>query len=605
MIRMLSATLLLLLMPVFGFTAACPKLSADAALQKLVLLGEEIRTHNRLYYQELRPVITDAEYDRLFSELVRLEGCFPALAAPDSPTRTVGGGLDGRAPKVAHARPMLSLASSTNAEAVETLLRRAKKEVADIRLLVQPKVDGLPVELVYERGRLISAATRGDGHYGEEVTARVRQIQGIPHTLSGVFPSRVVVRGEVYADRQVLAEADGPGVVAGKYATLRHLAAATLRAQDPHPQALGSLRLFPFELVRATPAAAGLASDRAALHQLAAWGFPVPHQHTHRARNLEEVRRVFSGYLASRDRQPFTMDGIVVKVDDLGLRQRLGEGAKAPLWAAAWKFPPATINTEVLAIRWRVGRTGRRTPVAELAPVDLGGIRVSRVSLHNAAEVARLGLQVGDQVIVALVGDAVPQVVEVLGKKAGAGGDSVPTDPLPGPAIDACLTDAPDCREQFLARAVHFVSKAGLNIPGLGRGRLQMLVEAGLVADLPALFRLQTVEIAALPGVGEKSARRLATAIRAASRPPLPRLLTALGIPGVGPAAAKKLGEHFTTLDHLLGAEEEQLVAIPGISPAAAENIRAFFDSPGGRKLLQGFRAAGFPAETPKLVENR
>jgi DNA ligase (NAD+) len=386
---------------------------------------------------------------------------------------------------------------------------------------------------------------------------------------------------------------------------LRHLAAATLRAQDPDPLALAALRLFPFELVRAKPAATDLASDRAALGQLAAWGFPVPHQHTHRARNLEEVRRVYSGYLASRDRQPFTMDGIVVKVDGLGLRQRLGEGAKAPLWAAAWKFPPATIRTEVLAIRWRIGRTGRRTPVAELAPVDLGGIRVSRVSLHNAAEVARLGLQAGDRVIVALVGDAVPQVVEVLGKKAGAGGDSGPTEPLPEPAIDACLTDAPDCREQFLARAVHFVSKAGLDIPGLGRGRLQMLVEAGLVADLPALFRLQTVEIAALPGFGEKSARRLATAIRAASRPPLPRLLTALGIPGVGPAAAKQLGEHFPTLDDLLGAEEEQLAAIPGISPAAAANIRTFFDSPGGRKLLQEFRAAGFPAETPKLVENR
>jgi DNA ligase (NAD+) len=366
-----------------------------------------------------------------------------------------------------------------------------------------------------------------------------------------------------------------------------------------------SLRLFPFELVRATPAAAGLASDRAALGQLAAWGFPVPHQHTHRARNLEEVRRIYGGYLASRDRQPFTMDGIVVKVDDLGLRQRLGEGAKAPLWAAAWKFPPATISTEVLAIRWRVGRTGRRTPVAELAPVDLAGIRVSRVSLHNAAEVARLGLQAGDRVIVALVGDAVPQVVEVLGKKAGAGGHSVPADPLPGPAIDACLTDAPDCREQFLARAVHFVSKAGLDIPGLGRGRLQTLVEAGLVADLPSLFRLQTVEIAALPGFGEQSARQLATAIRAASRPTLPRFLTALGIPGIGPAAAKQLGERYTTLEDLLDAEEEQLVAITGISPAAAKNIRAFFDSPGGRKLLQGFRAADFPAESTKLVENR
>jgi DNA ligase (NAD+) len=381
--------------------------------------------------------------------------------------------------------------------------------------------------------------------------------------------------------------------VAGKYATLRHLAAATLRAQDPDPQALAALRLFPFELVRAAPALARIDSDRATLGQLAAWGFPVPHQHTHPASSLEEVRRLYRGYLVDRDRQPFAMDGIVVKVDDLGLRKRLGEGSRAPLWAAAWKFPPATISTEVLAIHWSVGRTGRRTPVAELAPVDLGGIRISRVSLHSAAEFARLGLEVGDRVVVALVGDAVPQVVEVLGKKAGNAEDPVTANPLPEPAADACLVDSPDCRQQFLARAVHFASKSGLNIAGLGRGRMQLLVEAGLVADLPALFRLQTAEIAAVPGFSAQSARQLTAAIRAAGRPPLPRLLAAISIPGVGPAAASRLGEQFVTPDLLLAAKEEHLAAIPGISPATAGNIRSFLDSPGGLKLLEELRELG------------
>jgi len=593
MIRTPFVTLLLLYVPLLCFAGTCPELSTDAARQKMSRLAKEIRTHNRLYYQELRPAITDAEYDRLFAELVRLENCFTALASPDSPTRTVGSTTDGRVSKVTHVRPMLSLNSSTDSTAVEALLRRAAKEAEAVRLLVQPKIDGLPVELVYERGRLISAATRGDGQSGEEVTARIRQIRGIPLSLSGVFPATVVVRGEVYADRQTLAKADDPEAIASKYATLRHLAAGTLLSQNPDLRALAALRLFAFELVRTTPAITGMASDRQALQQLAAWGFPAPHQHTHAVQRLDEVSRVYRHYLASRERQPFAMDGVVVKVDNLGIRQRLGEGAHAPLWAAAWKFPPATVTTDVLSIDWRVGRTGRRTPVAELTPVNLEGIRINRVSLHNASEIARLGVEAGDRVVVALAGDAVPQVVEVVGKITRDRGDKKPANLFPEPAVDACLTDAPGCRQQFLARAVYFTSKTGLNIPGLGRGRLQLLIEAGLLTDLPTLFRLQAEDIAALPGCGEQMARQLTAAIGAVGQPPLPQLLTAIGIPGVGPAAARKLGEHFTTFDSLLAAEKEQLAAIPGISPAAAENIRAFFDSPGGRKLLEELRELG------------
>jgi DNA ligase (NAD+) len=600
MIRMPATTLFLLFIPVLCFAAACPELSADSARQRLEGLGEEIRTHNRLYYQELRPVITDAEYDRLLAELVRLEACFPTLAAPDSPTRAVGSGLDGQAPKVAHARPMLSLESSTDVEAVEALLRRAEKAAGDVRLLVQPKVDGLPVELVYQGGRLVSAATRGDGHLGEEVTARVRQIRGIPLELAEEVPTRVVVRGEVYADLQVLAARE-EGAPAGQYATPRHLAAAALRAQDPDPQALAALRLFPFELVSAEPAIGDIDSDRRALQLLTDWGFPVPPEHTHPAESLDEVRAIYREYLESRDRQPFAMDGIVVKVDDLALRQRLGEGPRAPLWAAAWKFPPATARTEVLAIRWSVGRTGRRTPVAEVASVDLGGVRVRRVSLHNAAEVARLGLAVGDQVVVALAGDVVPQVVAVVGKEPRAGEDSTQQAVQLESGADACLEDSPECREQFLARAVHFASRTGLDIDGLGPGRMRMLVETGLVTDLPALFRLQMEDIAALPGFGDRTARQLTAAIHAAGRPPLPRLLTALGIPAVGPAAAGRLGEQFATLDLLLAADQMQLSAIAGVSQTAAKNIRAFFASPGGRKLLGEFRTMDLSAEARAL----
>jgi DNA ligase (NAD+) len=596
MIRTPFVTLFLLLVPVLCFAATCPELSADSARQSMKELGDEIRYHDHLYYKELHPIISDEEYDRLLAELVRLETCFPALTAPDSPTRKVGGGLDVRAPKVAHAQPMLSLESSADAEAVEALLRRAEKASDGASLLVQPKVDGLPVELVYEEGRLISAATRGDGLAGEEVTARVRQIRGIPLKLAGAVPTRVVVRGEVYADLQALA-ANETAVAVEKYATPRHLAAAALRAQYPDPQALAALRLFPFELVSTEPTDAGIDSDRAALQRLAGWGFPDLHKHTHPAEGLAEVRTIYRAYLENRNRQPFALDGIVVKVDDLALRRRLGEGPRSPQWAAAWKFPPATARTEVLAIRWSVGRTGRRSPVAEVIPVQLGGVRVSRVSLHNTAEVARLGLEVGDEVVVALAGDVIPQVVEVVGKESRAGEDSGQRAVQPERDVDTCLEDAPGCREQFLARAVHFASKAGLDIDGLGPGRMRMLVEAGLATNLPALFRLQVEDIAALPGFGNRTARQLTAAIRAAARPPLPRLLAALGIPGVGPATAKRLGEQFATLDLLLAADEMQLSAIARISQAAAENIRAFFASPGGRELLEEFREIGLMAE--------
>jgi DNA ligase (NAD+) len=378
-----------------------------------------------------------------------------------------------------------------------------------------------------------------------------------------------------------------------QYATPRHLAAATLRSQNPDPQALAVLRLFPFEYVGADAAPQPVNSDRAALQLLVSWGFNVPKEHTHPVRSFAEVETVYRNYLLSRDRQSFAMDGIVVKVDDLALRRLLGESARAPQWAAAWKFPPATAPTEILAIDWKIGRTGRRTPVAEVTPITLGGIQVQRVSLHNIDELARLGIAPGDQVLVALAGDAVPQVVKIVRKVSGTDADPLLAAPAPAVAIDACLVDAPGCREQFLARAVHFVSKAGLNIAGLSRGRLKMLVDAGVVADLPSLFRLTEEDIGTVPGFGPKTARQLTQAIRAAGHPELSQLLGALGIPGAGPAAVRRLGEHFSSLDALLSTTESELAAVTDIPPGTAKNIRSFFDSPGGGKLLADLREVG------------
>ncbi len=486
---------------------------------------------------------------------------------------------------------MLSLASTTGPEAVATLLRKVEAAAgAGVTFLVQPKVDGLPVELLYLAGRLVSAATRGDGTRGEEVTPRVRKIPGIPLLLTAPFPDRVVVRGELYADLRLLAGATEAG--GATYATPRHYAAGTLMARESDPRSLANLRFFPFELVNADEVA-GVRTDREALLLLAAWGFPVPAEQSAVVTTVDGVRTVYRSYLADRERLPFAADGIVVKVDELQLRRTLGEGSRAPFWAAAWKFPPETVRTVVREIRWQVGKSGRRTPVALVAPVLLGGIRVGRVSLQNAREVQRLGIEAGDEVIVALVGDVIPQIVQVMGKEPAGPGGTLFGEPHSETASDACLRDSPGCREQFLSRTTFFTSRSGLNIRGLGRGRLKLLIEAGMVTELPSIFRLKQAEIAAVPGLGPHTADTVTASIRRVKRPDSFRLVAALGIPGVGPATARNLAREFTSLDELLAAGGEQVSSLPGRSAQAARAVRSFFGTPGGRELRREFRELG------------
>lgn len=573
------------------WSAPCPNLTTDAARERITTLTGEVRRHNRLYYQQMRPEISDSAYDRLFAELVLLEGCFPNLAAADSPTRKVGGSAGDAVPTVLHERPMLSLASATGPEAVQTLLRRVAADSGEVTLLVQPKVDGLPVELVYASGRLVSAATRGDGRSGQEVTDRAGRVPGLPVMLTGPVPPRIVVRGEIYADRQSIAERAKQG--GDTSATPRHYAAGTLLSRDPDPRDLAALRLFPFELVNADQIT-GIRTDREALGRLAQWGFPVQSGQTIAVDTFDGVRGVYRDLLADRERLSFAVDGIVVKVDDLALRQRLGEGSRAPFWAAAWKFPPLTARTAVRSIRWQVGKSGRRTPVAELVPVRLGGVRVSRVTLHNAGEVARLGLAAGDEVVVALAGEVIPQVIEVVGKDPGRVGPSTVSGKRPArPAPDACLRDSPGCRDQFLARAVFFTSRSGLNIRGLGRGRLKLLIEAGVVSDLPAIFRVTYDDITAVRGLGPQVARTITASVHAVGRPDPFRLVAALGVTGVGPKTARRVAQHFPTLDNLLAADEEQVSTMEGSVAVAARMIRAFFETPGGQELLREFRELG------------
>ena len=581
--------------PAKSFAASdCPLLDNAAATAQLEILSAEVLYHNRLYYQELRPVLSDAEYDRLYARLVRLEACFPLLVAADSPTRRVG--AEGVDPKltIAHAQPMLSLTSSADDTAVAALLQRVKKvKEGKVLYLVQPKFDGLPVELLYLQGKLTAAATRGDGLRGEDVTAQAQKLGALPQKLRGKYPPRLLLRGEIYARKQREESAPQTAALAA-YATLRHQAVATLRSQNATPEALAALVFFPFMQLTV---ADSVLSDRDSLRLLQEWGFADPLPQSWSATSLAEIRELFATALAQRSQWPFAADGIVVKVDDLALRRTLGDGSRAPNWAAAWKFPAATVLTTVTEIVWQTGRTGRKTPVATLAPRELAGIQVEHVTLHNADELERLDLIAGDEVLVALSGDVIPQIVAVT-KRIPRSVVLADVAVVAAPQ-DACYSATPHCTEQFLSRAIHFASPAGLNIAGLGRGRLQSLIESGLVSDLPSLLTVKEEEMVTLAGLGAATAAKIGTALQSAKHPQPWRLLAALGIESVGPKTLARLQKHYATLGAVTAATAPELASVIGDRPGAA--LSRFLVSPAARPQLTAFYRLGLLGEDEPL----
>lgn len=587
--------LLNILLATISFAASdCPRLDTSTAKSQLETLSAEVLYHNRLYYQELRPVLSDVEYDRLFAKLVRMEECFPLLVSADSPTRRVGSEEVDPKLTITHAQPMLSLTSSADEGAVAALLQRVQKvTTGKVIYLVQPKFDGLPVELLYLQGRLAAAATRGDGLRGEDVTAQAQKMAAIPQKLRGDYPPRLLVHGEVYARKQrvesaPLTAADEP------YATLRHQAVATLRSHDATPEALDAMAFFPFAHLTVSDA---VLSDQDSLRFLEKWGFPDPLPQSWRASSFAEIRALFAIALADRNQWPFAADGIVVKVDDLALRRTLGNGSRAPNWAAAWKFPAATVLTTVTEIVWHTGRTGRRTPVATLAPRELGGIQLEHVTLHNAAELESLDLIAGDEVLVALSGDVIPQIVAV-------------TKRIPRPAVivnavslasgpDDCYSATPLCSAQFLSRAVHFASPAGLNIAGLGRGRLQGLIAAGLVTDLSSLLILREEELATVDGIGTETAGKIGMAIRTARHPQPWRLFAALGVEHVGPKSLERLQKRYVTLGAVMVSDESELIDVLG--SRSGSSLFNFLSTTTARQQLAVFYRFGILGEDEVL----
>jgi DNA ligase (NAD+) len=556
-------------------------------------LREAIRYHDYRYYVVNDPVVADRTYDALFARLQELEDAF-GLDRADSPTRRVGGEPVDELGTVDHVAPMLSVDQSGDATDVRAFDERVREELraagfGDIRYVCEPKFDGLSVEVVYEDGRYRRAATRGDGQRGDDVTEQVRTIPSVPGRLRGDYPEFLAVRGEVYMPRDAFQAFNRERVERGRdpFANPRNAAAGTLRQLDPSVAAERPLAVYFFSVLDAS---VGFESHVERSERMREWGLRT----TTLAERVDDIEAAIDyrgRMLDRRDDLDFEIDGVVIKVDDTAACEELGATSRAPRWAFAYKFPARTGRTTVREVVVQVGRTGRLTPVALLDPVDVAGVTVSRASLHNPEEIARLGVDVGDEVRIERAGDVIPEVVEVV----DADGDGHFEYPDRCPACDSPVErDGPlafcsgglACPAQLERAIEHYASRGALDIEGLGEQSVEQLVETGLVEGLADLYELTVAELTELEGWGETSAGNLLTEVDATREPRLPDFLNALGIPEVGGTTARTLARHFGTFEAVRTASEAELQAVEDVGPTVAAEIRGFFQSEQNRAAL-------------------
>lgn len=580
------------------------------AARRAAELRDEIRRHDHLYYVLDRPEISDAEYDRLFDELVRLEAEYPDLATHDSPTQRVAGAPRTGFATHAHTSPMLSIQATHDADDVRGFHRRVQRAAGtETRYLLEPKLDGASVELVYEDGVLVRAVTRGDGRRGEDVTANVRTIGAVPlRLLTGRrrVPSFLALRGEVLMPVRAFQALNRRLVESGRepFANPRNAAAGSLRQLDARITAERPLDLQVYEIMEVR----GLTfhTDSQALDAIRGWGFRTP-EPVALAEDVDAILRYHADRAAARDTLEYEIDGVVIKVDSLDARRTLGATGRHPRWALALKFEPRHEETRVETITVQVGRTGVLTPVALLRPVDVGGVTVSRATLHNREEIRRRDVRVGDRVRIHRAGDVIPEIVERIpepGRRRHAPFRMPARCPSCGTPVEerGPLTYCPNalsCPAQLRARLVHLASRDAFDIRGLGPALAEALVERGLVTHPADLFRLRPEDFAALPHIGERSAKKLHAAIAASRRIELHRFLIALGIPGVGEAAARELADHFGSLDAIRRADAATLRDAPGIGPSVAEAVRSYFAEPRNRRSVDALLAAGVEIVEP------
>jgi DNA ligase (NAD+) len=592
---------------------------ADAPAADLAARAAELRErlayHAQRYYVQDAPEIPDAEYDRMFAQLQAIEAAHPELLTPDSPTqRVIGRVLDGFAP-VRHVVPMLSIRTETDttpggAIAFDARVRRELELPADAPALAyaaELKFDGLAINLRYEHGVLLQAATRGDGETGEDVTQNVRTIGQIPLRLLGTAPPLIEIRGEVYMRRDDFERLNERQRERGgkTFINPRNTAAGAIRQLDPKALADKKLSFFAYGLGD-LQGWAQPDTHSATLDAIAAFGLPVCAERAV-VQGAEGLVAFHAEMGAKRDALPFDIDGVVYKVDSIALQKRLGFVTREPRWAVAHKYPAQEQMTRLNAIEIQVGRTGKLTPVAKLEPVFVGGTTVSNATLHNLFELRRKGVRIGDTVIVRRAGDVIP---EVVGRVPGARAGYVPNFRMPRACpvcgsrvlrekggIDHRCTGGLFCAAQRKQAILHFAGRRAMDIEGLGDKLVDQLVEGALIRTLPDLYQLANEDgmarLAALDRMADKSARNIVDALEASKRTTLARFVYALGIRQVGEATARDLAKHFGSLDRIMDASLEQLLEVRDVGPIVAQSIRTFFEQPHNREVVEQLRASG------------
>lgn len=577
---------------------------SQSTAQRMQELEQLLNRYNKEYYENDEPSVPDAEYDKLFRELQELEKQNPDLKSKTSPTAKVGGKPLAKFNTVKHEVPMLSLDNAFSAEEFAAFSKRIGQkldEVTKVTFCCEPKLDGAAVSLLYESGTLVRAATRGDGESGEDITENVKTIRNIPLKLKGDVPDRLEVRGEVVMPIGAFDRFNDKARQQGEkvFANPRNAAAGSLRQLDSRITAKRPLHFYAYSLGLVSEHTVLPDSHYERLQQLAEWGLPV-NSEIERVDSVEGCDSYYEKILERRDSLNYDIDGVVFKVDTIALQETLGFVARAPRWAIARKFPAQEQLTIITGVDFQVGRTGAITPVARLKPVSVGGVTVSNATLHNADEIERLGVQIGDTVSIRRAGDVIPQVVSVLKDKRPTDAQDIifPThcpvcdsdvERIEGEAVARC-SGGLYCAAQRKEAIKHFASRKAMDIDGLGDKLVDVLVEKDWIKSPADLYRLSKAELATLPRMATKSAENLKSAIAATRETTLARFLYALGIREVGEATAKALARHFKTFEAIQSASSEQLQEVPDVGTVVAEHIVRFFREPHNENVVKELR---------------
>lgn len=578
------------------------KITPAEAGEEAAALREAVEYHNYLYHVKDQPRISDAVFDRLFRRLQALEGAFPELQTPVSPTRKVGAPPVSELRKIRHTSPMLSLDGAIDEKDIRDFDRFIRRNTGrdDIAYMVEPKFDGFSVEVVYRDGIFQYGATRGDGETGEDISENLKTVRPLPLTLRKGAPSFLAVRGEVYMPRRGFRELNRSRIEAGEepFANPRNAAAGIMRQLDSRKVVDKPMDIVFYEILQQEGGT--FTSHRDVLQEFREWGLKTNPGNRY-CSSFEEIVRYHGELYGKRDDLDFEIDGVVIKVDDYRLRADLGTRERSPRWAMAWKFPPREEITTLEEIVISVGRTGVLTPLALLEPVDVGGVTVSRATLHNEDEVKRKDVRPGDRVRVARAGDVIPEIVERIedpGRKRGEIFSMPETCPVCGAKVvrEGAYTVCPaglSCPAQLIGRITHYASRNAMNIEGLGRETAKQLVEKGKVRNIADLYRLTVSDFMEMEGFAEKSATQLHQAVQAGRNPRLDRFLYALGISQVGERTARLLARRYGSLAALKEADMEDLQSTPEIGPEIAGSVIRFFAEKENQEVLDALHRAG------------